>query len=192
MRAQAGAMRYFPSMLVSRCWILPAAAFLAACGSGTYLPDASRDGWSYDTSYDVVLRRDTSAADAVDVSPTVDVIAFDGSAADVPSDSTQVPADATANPCTALAEDYARTVRDAQICLAAADCSAVVCETLCCSCQVYVNGHSTLLDMLTTLQSQWTMRGCTEASTCTPYVCGGIVSTDCTSAGRCATVHRGD
>ena len=179
-------------MLLSRCWILTVAACLAACGSGTSAPDASRDGWSYDTSYDVVLHRDTGTSDAIDVMPTVDVIAFDGSAADVSSDATQPHGDAAANPCTALAEDYARTVRDAQICLSASDCSAVVCETLCCNCQVYVNGHSTLLDMLTSIQAEWTMHGCTDTSTCTPYVCGGIVSTDCTSAGRCATVHRGD
>jgi hypothetical protein len=74
----------------------------------------------------------------------------------------------------------------------ASDCAAVVCETICCSCQVYVSGTPEQLDTLAMLQAQWTELRCDEISPCMRYVCGAPLATECTSAGRCATVRRGD
>ncbi len=178
-------------MLVSRCGAFAVAILMAACGSAPAVEDSGRDGWSYDARVDIAPRVDASARDVVDVSPTVDVVAFDVMASDVASDRGSI-TDAAPNPCPAIAEQYARAVRDAQACHTATDCGAIVCETLCCTCQVYVNGATAEAALITPLQQAWETHGCAATVTCIASVCGGVASTDCTSAGRCATVHRAD
>jgi hypothetical protein len=176
-------------MLVSRCGCLVLAAFVSACSSLSNASDAGREGgWAYDGHFEV-RPNDGASTDATDVSPTVDVIVFDASI-DAPSDAA-APGDASNMQCASIADEYARIVRDAQTCTTASDCSTVVCETICCNCQVYVNGSSTLA-MLSTLESAWEASGCDASGLCTPYMCGAPAAPECTSAGRCATVRRGD
>jgi hypothetical protein len=190
-QANRPAVRYGSLMLVPprECWWL--AALLVGC-SAQDSNDAGRDtAWVYDASYDV-QRRETSAGDAADVAPSVDVIVFDVAAMDASADAPTAVPDSGGAQCSAIAEQYARTVREAQACTQSSDCATIVCETICCNCQVYVSGTPEQLANLATLQSRWTALNCEEISPCMRYVCGAPLATECTSAGRCATVRRGD
>ena len=190
-QANRPAVRYGSAMLVLRrecCWL---AALLLGC-SAPNVGDAGRDSaWFFDGSYDV-QRREMAIDDAADVAPTVDVVAFDVPSTDASSDVQSFAPDAGALQCSAIAEQYARAVREAQSCMQASDCATVVCETICCNCQVYVNGTTEQLDTLAMLQTRWTDLHCEEISPCMRYMCGAPLATECTSAGRCATVRRGD
>jgi hypothetical protein len=190
-QANGSAVRYGSLMLGPRreCWWL--AALLVGC-SAQNASDAGRDGaWFYDGSFDV-QRREVGAGDVEDVAPSVDVVVFDAAPMDASADVPTAAPDAAASECSAIAEEYARTVREAQSCTQSSDCSTILCETICCNCQVYVSGTPDQLDSLAMLQARWTDLHCDEVSPCMRYMCGAPLATECTSAGRCATLRRGD
>lgn len=132
-------------------------------------------------------RPDTMSADVTDVSLTVDAHPFDtapdANAADVSG------SDASSR-CAALAESYALAVREAQSCMASLECTALVCETLCCNCQVYVNPASATYSSLARLSAEWASEGCPAEIACPTKVCDPPSSAQCSSTGRCVTLRR--
>ncbi len=178
-------------MLFSRRGPWWLAALLFGCGGTSSSRDGGRDGWVYDSAYDVALR-DGASNDAVDVAPSVDVVLFDAASSDAAADAPTASDAGNGAACTNVGEQYARIIREAQSCQTSADCSTVVCETICCSCQVYVNGTPEQLETLAMLQAHWTELHCEDIQPCVRYACGAPAAAECTSAGRCATVRRGD
>ena len=185
-------------MLFFRCTSTLALATILSCGAGGSLP---RDATYYDVpaSRDVVFDGLSAPADVFEttvpdtVGPTVDVIAFDASFTD--AGVSDVAFDAGVNPattCAMLSDAYAMAVRSAQQCTTAADCSAVICETLCCQCQVYANVDTRTQALLDSFQSMWSATNCATSGLCVAQFCAAPSAAECTSAGLCTTFRRAD
>jgi hypothetical protein len=133
---------------------------------------------------------------AWDVAPTVDVTTFDAASGndgaslhDASSSDGHAEDAAAIAACMALADEYASAVRGAQVCSSRGDCSALVCETLCCNCHVYVNPAASSAAMLDSLTSRWHTAGCDAELPCTPMTCDPPASAECSMAGRCTTLR---
>jgi hypothetical protein len=129
-----------------------------------------------------------------DAMPTVDVAPLDaadpvwdgGPFEDAAADA--VAADAAIE-CQQLAERYARTVQEAQTCTGAGDCAFTVCETLCCSCEVFVNPASAAFPLLETLRSAWDTAECASVVACSATVCDPPIAAECSSRYLCTTLR---
>lgn len=174
-----------------RCASVVAASWLLAAGCDLSDPVAF-DAGRFDVREATVAPRpdatvdDLSAADAAlidvtiaDVAAATDVAARDGAAADVPAQ------------CVYVANEHATAVREAQRCLRDEDCDALTCETLCCACEVYVNGRSPQLAAVNALRARAAEEGCTRLLPCPRTPCGPASSAVCSSEGRCVTLREG-
>lgn len=93
--------------------------------------------------------------------------------------------------CVALANDHATAVREAQRCLRDEDCNALLCETLCCSCEVFVSGQSPEVAAARALQARAMTEGCTALLPCPRTPCEPASRAVCSSEGRCVTLREG-
>jgi hypothetical protein len=176
-------------------------AYAIAClATGCAAPAATDAGAGADATHayvDVSTDRpvimDVGSDVLWDVPVTVAVTPFDAAYRDAlsPADAAAADAragDANASPCMALADLYAQAVRNAQSCTDGAQCSVLVCETLCCNCNVYVNAMNVgpLLDQM---RNEWHMGGCAAIAPCSAMACDAPVSAACSSTGRCTTLR---
>jgi hypothetical protein len=204
---------YAPPVTLRFCLLLTA---LVGC-SGT-VPESPEAGL-FDARDVIVDPRDGAAdlapADA-DVQPTVDVVVFDAPAADAtapdvmvsdgvapPPDASRpdgaapdgptfdlvVPEDALMTPCSDLAERYAAAVREAQACGSTAGCDVRVCETLCCTCEVFISGSADRMRALDDLRGRATALGCQPMLRCPIMRCPPARSGACSADGRCVTLR---
>ena len=127
-----------------------------------------------------------------DVPVTIDVQVFDArlDAAALDSSADASSADVGTMICVQLSETYAMLVRDSQTCSVAGDCGSSVCETLCCSCYVYVNPMSRDYPSLARLRSEWASHSCPAMMLCPPTPCDPPVAAECTTSGHCTTLRR--
>jgi hypothetical protein len=179
-----------PAMFARAPWLLGVLALAGACAG----PRDVRDGGDapfapYDARVDLGAPADAEDA-REDVAPTVDVIPFDGGPAPFDAALDAAAETGDAETCRALAESYAQQVQEAQACMAAGDCGAVVCETLCCNCEVYVNARSAAFPMLERLRTRWQAAGCVAMTACPLSMCEPPSSAECSSRGRCTTLRR--
>jgi hypothetical protein len=128
-----------------------------------------------------------------DVPPTVDVIPFDTTWSDAVGPSADVSLDApdVTDHCTLIAEAYVYALRQTQACTSATDCRDVMCETPCCTCQVFVNSASSSYRLLAPLMSEWMTAGCSDRVTCDTTRCDPPSGAECSTAARCVTLRRG-
>lgn len=166
-------------------------------GASVPPPDGAtpRDGPPIDAAgapADGTLADAARDAGALDVVPTVDITPFDGGpdAASMPPPFDAAAGDSAGDACALLADAYLAAVRAAQRCSLATDCATLVCETLCCSCQVYTSATAAELDVLMRLQSSWRAAGCSARVTCPTTPCDPAVVAECSSTGRCTTIRR--
>lgn len=136
-------------------------------------PDATLD--------DLAGAADATLVDVTvaDLPPLRDVPARDGAAPDVPAS------------CVSLANEHASAVRAAQDCLRDEDCDALLCETLCCACEVFVSGRSPQVATARMLQARADAEGCTAMLPCARTPCGPASRAVCSSEGRCVTLREG-
>ena len=99
-------------------------------------------------------------------------------------------ADLDAGQCGALAEAYAEAVRDAQRCVGDGGCATLACETLCCTCEVYVDPAATALATLSRLRGMAQALGCVALLPCPGQPCGAPAGAVCSSEGRCVTLRQ--
>lgn len=144
--------------------------------------DASSDGGGAD-----VPSPDTAPSDAV--APPPDASRPDAAAPDGPSFDLVVPEDAPMTPCSDLAERYAAAVREAQSCGGTAGCEARVCETLCCTCEVFISGTMERMRELDELRGRATALGCQPMLRCPTTRCPPARSGACSADGRCVTLR---
>lgn len=177
-------------------------ALLMAC-SGT-APEPT-DAALFEVRDAVVDPRDAADAttpDATDVQVTVDVVVYDGPSDAAVSDAVApdiVAADATADlaapgdvvapTCADLAERYAATVREAQRCTADVQCGFQVCETLCCTCDVFVAAMGDTAGVLQEIQRRSAVLGCRETLRCSDVRCEVPRGGACSMDGRCVTLR---
>lgn len=178
--------------------LLAFGALLTAC-SGT-APEPT-DAALFEIRDAVVEPRDVvdaTAMDASDVPVTVDVMVLDSAATDVPPQdggAADVSADAASSPdvvastCADLAERYAATVREAQRCTADTQCEFPVCETLCCTCDVFVAAMGDTAGVLQEFQRRSALLGCRAVLRCADTHCEAARSGACSMEGRCVTLR---
>jgi hypothetical protein len=92
--------------------------------------------------------------------------------------------------CTELAEQYATAVREAQRCAVASECGATVCETLCCTCMVYVSGLGDRVRRLDAMRTQGERMGCNAMLSCPEIRCPAPLAGACSTEGRCVTLRE--
>lgn len=165
------------------------AALALAAGCDLSAP-APYDGGRFDVREATVAPRDDAALDdlaTVDAS-LVDVTVADVvAAADVSRDAGAVDAPAR---CVTVANDHAAAVREAQRCLRDEDCDALVCETLCCACEVYVSRRNREVELALALVTQAADAGCTGLLPCPRVPCARPTRAVCSSEGRCVTLRE--
>lgn len=138
----------------------------------------------------VAPRADVFDAGAEADAPLVDVTIADISAArDVSAAVDGAPPDVPPA-CVALANEHAAEVRDAQRCLRDSDCDTLVCETLCCSCEVYVSAASGALSRARALESRGSTQGCTALLPCPRTPCDRAGRAVCSGEGLCVTLRE--
>jgi hypothetical protein len=149
----------------------------------------SRDASVDVTLYDTIEIVDTGKPVTIDM-PTMD--------AAVSRDATtmldrvavvdlQIPEDVPPSRCAALAEQYALTVREAARCSDSAECSASVCETLCCTCQVFVTMG--MIRALNEVRVRAESLGCLTTLRCLGPRCPPPMVGVCSGSGRCVTLR---
>lgn len=186
----------------------------------TGAPIVSMEAGFYDAREVIVAPRDgvvDAAADegAGDVFPTVDVVVFDVAALDadasawdvsssidgpapsdrmgppdIPAPDLPPPEDVLPSPCTELAERYAALVREGQACVGPQGCTALVCETLCCMCEVFVSGTPERIRLLDELRIRAAALGCSTMLRCPSTRCPPARSGECSVDGRCITLRE--
>jgi hypothetical protein len=168
------------------------AATVVSC-AGPATPDDGGGDANRDARMDA--RADTGAVPVdsgeggTDVLVSVDVVAFDGpSPMGDANDATSI--DATGSACAELDDRYAALVRLGQSCASASDCNETVCETLCCTCEIYVNGSAVSMGQLAALRQSWALQHCTDTITCATTLCDPATGGVCSSTGQCATLRR--
>ncbi len=130
----------------------------------------------YDAAFDAPYDAGASPADAS---------RSDVSLLDIP-----LPLDAPATPCTDLAERYAAAVREAAVCAASTECAARVCETLCCTCEVFVTAAGESVRALDALRTRAERMGCSAMLPCPSTRCPAPRSGLCSTDGRCVTLRE--
>jgi hypothetical protein len=144
------------------------------------------------------------------VDPRPDATADQGGLADSVLDVTVVPFDSPPPPdapapgadaprpdappptgCVAIAEAYAEAVRDAQRCVGPGPgaCGALLCETLCCTCEVYVHATSAAFALAQSLRARWGGTGCPGMLPCPRPPCGRPAMGLCSAEGQCVTLR---
>ena len=201
-------MHRLPSLL--------ALMLLVGCSSSTFDVASSQDdsGLVGDSSGGDTSVGDTTTGDsAVADSPPVDV----GGDSSVPKDTGSdggkdtgtdtAPAcpmppntktvDVHTLSCDELSSKYAEAVLGAQSCGCALDCSVQVCDTFCCNCKSFVNPGSDAYAALTSLQKEFTARGC-STGLCPGFACGEPTLGGCGLGGggpggglKCQTIRSG-
>jgi hypothetical protein len=173
-----------------RSVLLAAAMVAVGCGHGAELDDVTLPGLD---GFADRARIDARDVVRVDVPPTVDVNPFDATWFDgvAPRPDAAMDASDAADRCAMIAESYAYAIRQSQICTASTDCRDVVCETPCCTCQVYVNSTASSYRSLAPLMSDWTASGCASRVMCDTTRCDPPSGAECSTAGRCVTLRRG-
>lgn len=184
-----------------RASILTAALLTACSGDSPESPDVRfevRDAVidPRDQGVDDVAIDAPDAVSPVDVT-VFDVVAIDGAAPDAPAADAPLDAsldlpllvDAPVTPCTELAERYASAVRLASTCAAAPECGSLVCETLCCACEVFVAASADQLRILETLRASAERLGCNGMLPCPTTRCLPPQVGQCSSDGRCVTIR---
>lgn len=139
-----------------------------------------------DASFDVPSPDASPPGDAPP--PPPDAARPDAPPPDGPSFDLVVPEDAPMTPCSDLAERYAAAVREAQSC-GAAGCEARVCETLCCTCEVFISGTMERMRQLDDLRGRATALGCQPTLGCPTTRCPPARSGACSADGRCVTLR---
>lgn len=195
------------------------AALVVAVGC-TGAPIVSMEAGFYDAREVIVDPRDgvtdvPSDGGTGDVLPTVDVVVFDASTLDAdgalpdassppdapaPSDRpwpTDFPApdlpppkDVSSSPCAELAERYAAVVREGQACVGPQGCTTLVCETLCCACEVFVSPTPERMRQIDELRVRAATLGCTSMLRCPTTRCPPARSGACSADGRCITLRE--
>lgn len=155
------------------------------------LPDTAPPPDALDASSDLqptvdVVQYDAAADAAPDAAPVADAAAFDRPAPDLPAP----PRDVPDTPCTDLAERYATAVRQAQTCATAAECATLVCETLCCTCEVYVSNVGDRARALADLRASAERMNCRAMLPCPDVRCPAPRSGVCSTEGRCVTLRE--
>ncbi len=157
-----------------------------ACNSDPVVaPDATR----YEVRDAVVDPRPDTGLDVFlsnDGTPQVDVIPFD---APNIADASINASDDVPVTCQDIADRYVENVRAAQACTAATDCTTVVCETPCCTCQVYLRAGNPAYARLDDLRTRWTAMDCATVLGCPATPCQLPEAAACSSLGRCVTVR---
>ncbi len=92
--------------------------------------------------------------------------------------------------CVEAAESYAAAVRAAQQCGPEADCSGRVCETLCCTCEVFIDPRAATAGRIVGLRDRWRSLGCAAIVRCPAIPCGDPMGAVCSTDGRCVTLRR--
>ncbi len=167
---------------------LAVALALAGCADDSVaVPDATR----FDPRDAVVDPRPDVTLDsgAAADGGQVDVIPFDATSDAGGSDGAGPDGALTPDSCASVAERYAATVREAEACTAGSACTTLVCETLCCACQVYVNPGTPAAHRLADLRSRWAAMACAHSVDCPGISCDRPVSAACSSEGRCVTLR---
>lgn len=99
-------------------------------------------------------------------------------------------ADPDVGQCVVLAEAYAEAVREAQRCAGDAGCATLACETLCCTCEVYVDAMTGAFSALGRLRGMAQVLGCTALLPCPGRPCAAPTGAVCSSEGRCVTLRQ--
>ncbi|MBL8602701.1 MAG: hypothetical protein JNK72_12335 [Myxococcales bacterium] len=158
------------------------------------VPAVALDATRFDARDAVIEPRDVSGADlGVDAGARVDVTlaelpTFDAAMGEE-AGGLDVGAALDAGQCGALAEAYADTVREAQRCNTDSQCAAMVCETQCCACQVFVDPNNERYGDVARIRAEWSALGCAAAVRCPGIPCEPAVGAVCSSEGRCVTVR---
>lgn len=160
-----------------------AALLCVACSGGG---GATQDAGRFDVREASLAPVDVVGINVDIVAPSVDVRGADASVSpDGPSsDGSEPPA-----ACVAVANEHAEAVRDAQRCLRDSDCDTLLCETLCCACEVYVNGAAAEAGAAREIAARADARGCVTSLRCPRVPCDAATRALCSSAGRCVTLR---
>lgn len=174
---------------IRRAASLAAAVCAVACSDAVVMEDAAR----FDARDATITAPDGPAANdaAGDLAPLVDITLYDAAR---PSDATSFDAPVVArdvtDPCQSLAETYAVAVRGAQSCAGDAACGALVCETLCCACRVFVDPRSADYARIAALRAMWEASPCSATARCESVPCEEPTGAVCSTEGRCVTLRR--
>ncbi|MBI5517740.1 MAG: hypothetical protein HY909_28470 [Deltaproteobacteria bacterium] len=192
-----GPSRFQALSVVSRSVLLLATASAACSDPAPQSPDARL----YDAREVTIDPRPDATMDSSPTDSSLDVTV-------VPFDSPPPPADAGAprpdgarpdapppTGCVEIAEAYAQAVREAQTCLGPgpgpgpAGCSTLLCETLCCTCEVYANVGTVAFSLAQSLRMRWAGTGCPGMLPCPGVRCGRPAMGACSAEGRCVTLR---
>lgn len=161
---------------------------LGACSDGA---STAQDAGRFDVREAAIAPTDARDPSRDLVAPSVDVRGADGATS---SDVGTFDAQGTVPPqaCVDVANEHAEAVREAQRCLIDADCDALVCETLCCACEVFVRGASSEAALARTIAARADARACVASLQCPRLPCERPSRAVCSSAGRCVTLRGAD
>jgi hypothetical protein len=156
----------------------------------TDVPVPSRDASVDVTLYDTIEIVDTGKPITIDMPFSMDAAVsrdVQASLDRVVVVDLQIPEDVPPSPCADLAEQYALTVREAARCSDSTECSASVCETLCCTCQVFVTMGT--IRALNDVRVRAESLGCLTSLRCLAPRCPPPMVGVCSGSGRCVTLR---
>ncbi len=164
---------------------------IAGCSSGNFQVASSGDDSSTSgdttTSGDTATGSDTSTGSDTDVRDT-----FDGPVPCPAPASAYKPPDMSGKTCAQLSADWLTEIEKAKSCGCDLDCTAKVCETLCCNCEVYVSPRNDAYRTLSAIKAAWDTNKCSmpcPGSVCPPASSGGCHGTTATAPTFCKTTR---
>lgn len=158
---------------------------LGACSDGAA---PAQDAGRFDVREAAVAPMDARDPAQDIAAPSVDVRGADSS---LRPDGGALDVQGTAPPpaCVDVANEHAEAVREAQRCLIDGDCDALVCETLCCACEVFVRGASSEAAAARAIAARADAMACVASLQCPRLPCERARRAVCSSAGRCVTLR---